>query len=446
DVVVDSLGLKGLLLSWAFVFGLVMFMRGRVSKGLGEIVLTLVIAAFAASAFVRPDYLLSSDGPLMETQQAAAEVAELTVDSYSWGGKVSSGPQPCASTTGGAERECFQRDADKPYSAAEVARPIQDSLTNALIVKPFMLLQYGRILDPGKKSDKEAYAIHLQLVSGGLKDYKPDGKACSKLWGPIKDFCLERQPVTKPEITQGVEALETDRPILSAEDQEFAVALALLKEAGPVGKAAAEYAQTPTWSRAGGAGLLLVAAGLICAMMLSAAIVLIGAQAADVAAAACGVVAFVLGMLPGPSRQAVWKWLSVFVVSMLATFAICMFIPLLGIAMDAILTDGPDLMVERLLLLDVLAVVGLALHRYLLTGISLFARRMSTRMRYSKIGGSHMPGDSELGAALAMHGAGNGGGGRGPFGAGGSGAHQALGLRHRMLGSLAATNDGAGMP
>ncbi|MFD8476351.1 hypothetical protein ACFV2E_30595 [Streptomyces globisporus] len=446
DVVVDSLGLKGLLLSWAFVFGLVMFMRGRVSKGLGEIVLTLLIAAFAASAFVRPDYLLSSDGPLMETQQAAAEVAELTVDSYSWGGKIASGPQPCASTTGGAERECFQRDANKPYSAADVARPIQDSLTNALIVKPFMLLQYGRILDPGKKSDKEAYAVHLQLVSGGLKDYKPDGKTCSKLWGPIKDFCLERQPVTKPEITQGVEALETDRPILSAEDQEFAVALALLKEAGPVGKASAEYAQTPTWSRAGGAGLLLVAAALICAMMLSAAIVLIGAQAADVAAAACGVVAFVLGMLPGPSRQAVWKWLSVFVVSMLATFAICMFIPLLGIAMDAILTDGPDLIVERLLLLDVLAVVGLALHRYLLTGISLFGRRMSTRMRYAKVGGSHMPGDSELGAALAMHGAGNGAGGRGLFGAGGSGAHQALGLRHRMLGSLAATGDGAGMP
>ncbi|MEU8672712.1 hypothetical protein AB0C71_38115 [Streptomyces anulatus] len=447
DVVVDSLGLKGLLLSWAFVFGLVMFMRGRVSKGLGEIVLTLVIAGFAASAFVRPDYLLSSEGPLLETQQAAGEVAQLTVDSYSWGGKVASGEQPCASTTGGAERECFQRDADKPYKAADVARPIQDSLTNALIVKPYMLLQYGRILDPGKKSDKEAYSVHLQLVSGGLKDYKPDEGPCEHIWGDIvKKVCIEKlETVKKPELTPGLSALETDRPILTAEDQEFAIALALLDNAGPVGKAAAKYAETPTWSRAGGAALLLIAALLICAMQLSASIVLIGTQAADVAAAACGVVAMVAGMLPGPSRQVVWKWLSVFVVSMLATFAVCMFIPLLGIAMDVVLTDGPDLMVERLLLLDVLAVVGLAMHRYLLSAISVFGRRMAMRMRYAKVGGSHMAGDSELGAALAMHSA-AGGGGQGMFVGGLSGAHQRLGSRHRILGSLSAMGDGAGMP
>ncbi len=450
DVVVDSLGLKGLLLSWAFVFGLVMFVRGRVAKGLGEIVLTLVIAAFAASAFVRPDYLLSEQGPLMETQQAAAEVAQLTVNSYEWGGKIAS-THPCTSTTGGAERECFQREANRPYTAAEVARPIQESLTNALIVKPYMLLQYGRILDPAKESDKKAYAVHLRWVSGAFKAGAPKDGPCSKIKGTAREYCVDdsMRSVEKPPLATGLSALESSRPILTEEDQQFAVALDLLKDAGPVGKASAEYAQTPTWSRAGGAALLLIAALLLCAMQLSGAIVLIGAQAANVGAAAGGVVALVLGMLPGPSRQVVWRWLSLFAVSMLATFAVCMFVPFFGIAMDTVLTDGPDLMVERLLLLDVLAVVGLAFHRYLLGAVSAFGRTMAMRMRYAKVGGTHLAGDSELGAALAMHGAARGGGGWGGGGGmlgGASGAHRALGVRHKMLGALASMSDGAGMP
>ncbi|WP_326762816.1 hypothetical protein OHB35_53115 [Streptomyces phaeochromogenes] len=41
-VVVDTLGLKGLLLAWGFVFAGFMIVRGRVGRGLGEIFLTLL--------------------------------------------------------------------------------------------------------------------------------------------------------------------------------------------------------------------------------------------------------------------------------------------------------------------------------------------------------------------------------------------------------------------
>ncbi|MFE7759344.1 hypothetical protein [Streptomyces sp. NPDC057429] len=447
SAVVDTLGLKGLLLGWAFVFGLVMMMRGKVGKGLGEIVLTLVIAALAASAFVRPDYLLAEQGPLVATQEAAAEVAQLTVNSYSWGGKIAS-PHPCSGLGGTAELRCVEREKERPVSSTEVARPIQESVTNALVVKPYMLLQYGRILDPAKASDRKAYAIHLRLVSGGYLATEDKDNPCADIEGPAKDYCEseghQREGVLPP-LTPGNSLLETASPVLTEEDQQFAAALEDLEKAGPVGKACAEYAKKPTWWRAGGAVLLLIAALLICAMLLSSVIVLLGTQAADVAAAAAGVVAFVLGMLPGPSRQAVWKWLAVFAISMLSTFAICMFIPFFGIAVDAILTDGPDLMIERILLLDVLALVGLALHRWLLAGVTSFGNRMAMRMRYAKIGGSHLPGDtSELGAALAMHSGGQGGGG-GLLG-GMSAAPRLLGMRHGLLNSVAAMSDGAGMP
>ncbi|MER8009713.1 hypothetical protein [Streptomyces sp. NPDC094149] len=456
-VVVDTLGLKGLLLAWAFVFAGFMIVRGRVGRGLGEIFLTLLIGAIAASALIRPDTLLGPNGPLGQSQQVAAEVAQQSVNSYDWGGKIAS-YDPCARMAGNAEIKCEEREGEGPVSATEVARPIQDSITNALIVKPYMLLQFGRILDPAKTADRKAYAVHLKWVTGG---YLPHSAAadkandpCRLIRGPGKKYC-ERDAGDKgpggelPALTPGGELLDASNAIVTDEDQAFAAFLADMKKAGPVGTSCAAYAEKPTWWRVGGAFLLLIATLFICGMLLSSAIVLLGTQGVCAAAAAVGGVTFVAGMLPGPARQSVWKWLSVWGIAVLAVVGICAFIPFFGIAVDATITNGPDLMVERILLIDVLAIAGAAGHRRLLTGIASFGRRMAMRMRYAKVGGTHLPGDtSELGAALAMNSpAGTGGysaGLRAFTGAGGR--FGMLGTRQRLMGALTSLVDGAGMP
>ncbi|MFF7889270.1 hypothetical protein ACH40F_51870 [Streptomyces sp. NPDC020794] len=459
-VVVDTLGLKGLLLAWAFVFAGFMIVRGRVGRGLGEIFLTLLIAAFAASAFVRPDYLLTQDGPLGQAQQVAAEVAQQSVNSYDWGGKLAS-RGPCDGMAGNQELKCLQQEGEGPVSAAEVARPIQDSITNALIVKPYMLLEYGRILDPAKAADRTAYAVHLKWITGGYKaSAQNKGKggkddACRLIKGEAKEYC-ERSTSDVPSgsgalpaLTPGGELLDASNAIVTDEDREFSSFLADMKRAGPVGKACAAYAEKPTWWRACGAGLLLIATLFICGMLLSSAIVMLGTQGICAAAAAAGGVTFIAGMLPGPARQSVWKWLSLWGIAILALVGICAFVPFFGIAVDATVTNGPDLMVERILLIDVLAIAGAAGHRRLLTGITSFGRRMAMRMRYAKVGGTHLPGDtSELGAALAMNSPaalGGYGGGLRAF-TGGGGRFGMLGTRQRLMGALASLVDGAGMP
>jgi hypothetical protein len=458
NVVVDTLGLKGLLLAWAFVFAGFMIVRGRVGRGLGEIFLTLLIGAIAASALVRPDTLLSQDGPLGQSQQVAAEVAQQSVNSYDWGGKLAS-LSPCAGMAGMQEIKCQELEAAMPVSSTDVARPIQDSITNALIVKPYMLLQYGRILDPAKTADRKAYAVHLKWITGGYQAGKTsqDRKdACSLIYGPAKQYC-ERDTNdtadgngTLPELTPGGELLDASNAIVTDEDREFSAFLQDMTKAGDVGKACADYAEEPTWWRVGGAALLLIAALFICGMLLSSAIVLLGTQGICAAAAAVGGVTFIAGMLPGPARQSVWKWLSIWGISVLAVVGICAFVPFFGIAVDATITDGPDLMVERILLIDVLAIAGAAGHRRLLTGITSFGRRMAMRMRYAKVGGTHMPGDtSELGAALAMNSPaamGGYGGGLRAFTGGGGGRYGMLGTRQRLMGALASFVDGAGMP
>ncbi|GGM20626.1 hypothetical protein GCM10010129_76190 [Streptomyces fumigatiscleroticus] len=477
SLVVDTLGLKGLLLAWAFVVTGFMLVRGRVARGLGEVFLTLLIAALAASAFVRPDYLLAATGPLGQSQQVAAEIAQDSVNAYDWGGELV-GTGPCEGLAGGAELTCLRQNQG-PVTAAGVARPLQDSITNALIVKPYMLLQYGHILDPAKPADRAAYAVHLRWVTGWDTATSADDEGtCRLLKGEAKQVCLDDGPKDEAqgeaeaacehikgpakaycEAGAGSDAglpdgsgdlLDASGATIADDDQKFLAFLGEMSKAGDVGKACAEYAEKPTWWRVGGAGLLLLAALFICGMLLSSAIVLLGTQAVCAAAAAVGGLTFVAGMLPGPARQSVWKWLSLWGIAVLALIAVCAFVPFFGIAVDATITDGPDLMVERILLIDVLAIAGTAGHRRLLAGISSFGRRMAMRMRYAKIGGTHLPGDtSELGAALAMNspaGLGGYGGGLRAFTGGGRGRFGLLGTRQRLLGALASVFDSAGMP
>ncbi|MFB7176911.1 hypothetical protein ACFCYI_04305 [Streptomyces sp. NPDC056257] len=428
--VVGALGLEGLLLAWAFIFGLVMFVRGKVGAGLGEIVMTLVIAGLAASAFVRPDYLLGKDGPLQQTHQAAIEVASITTSSYF--DTSARGGRPCDSAVGPAHDACVREQAD----AKTVTNPIQAALTDALVVKPYMLLQYGRVLDPKKPGDEAAYKAHLKWIKGNATplaaaDAEEKENPCRLLKGPARPYCEGAQkPGTQVTSTAGFPALLKD-----------------LEDAGPVGKSAAAYAKTPTWDRVWSVLALLVAVLVVALMVVSMAVVMLGAQGADAAAAAGGPIAWVWAMLPGPSRMLLWRWLGVFVVSALVAFVAAMALPLFGIAVDALLADsGPDQMMERLLLVDALAVAFLIMHRRVLRATAGFGQRMATRMRYSKIGGSHLRGDSsELGAALAMHSS-SAGAGSGALGGGFSAAHGAFGARLRSLGSLAALSDGTGMP
>ncbi|MFB7054214.1 hypothetical protein ACFCXT_13990 [Streptomyces vinaceus] len=370
--VVDALGLKGLTLAWGFVFGLVLFMRGKAASGFGQIAATLVIGALAASAFIRPDYLLGRDGPLDVTHQAAIEVASITTSSY-FGNTTSS--DPCDMIAGPGRYTC----QTSSVQAAAVTRPIQDALTDALVVKPYMLLQYGQVLDPRK--DTDAYQAHQGWIKENSKSSRPAdaGKKCDILPGPAKEYCHGK----------------VDERAASA---DFGRLVAELEKAGPTGKATAAYAKAPSWDRAFGVLALLVACLVVAAMVVSMALIMLGAQGTDAAAAAAGPVVWVLAMLPGPTRTLLWRWTGVLVTSALVTFATAVGLPLFGIAAGVLLSDsGPDVMAERLLLLDALAIAFLVMHKRIAGSATSLGRRVALRMHYAGLTGT-----GYRGAGLAL--------------------------------------------
>ncbi|WP_052713671.1 hypothetical protein, partial [Streptomyces katrae] len=391
------------------------------------------------------------DGPLDQTHQAAVEVASITTASYF--GTPARGGRPCDSAVGPAHEACVQEKAE----AKSVVDPVQRALTDSLVVKPYMLLQYGRVLDPHRAGEADAYKAHLKWVESSRPKQKQgevDLSKCSGTFGPIKDAC-ERQVKEASGSQTPCKAL--DEPArdycengngprgADTKDAAFSQLIKDLQDAGPVGQQAAEYAQKPTWDRVWSVAALLFAVFVVTLMIVSMAVVMLGAQGADAAAAAGGPVAWVWSMLPGPSRMLLWRWAGVFIASALVSFMAALCLPMFGIAVDAVLSDsGTDLMVERLLLVDAVALAFLVMHRRVLAATSGFGQRMATRMRYRKIGGSHLRGDSsEIGAALAEHGP---AGGLARRDGQPSTAHGSFGARLAALGSLVAMSDGAGMP
>ncbi|WJV51646.1 hypothetical protein [Streptomyces flavofungini] len=433
--IIGPLGMAAAFLAWAFTFGLILIMRGRVARGAGEILLTLLIAAFAASTLVRPSILLGHDGPIQHTQRAALEAASITAN----GGDKTKGASPCdllsgpaqttcrqsensssgataaekkrqrtaacASVTGPARATCMQ--SGRPLAAADVSKPITRTLTDTLVVQPYMLLQYGRAID----QDSPLYKTHKRLI----KPPKDKEDPCKWVYGPAKDQCDQGE---------GEHGAQRE-----------------LDKQGKEGKAAADYMETATWERLLGALLVLLVVIIISVVILAMVMALFVAQFGCVIAAVCTGVVFAWALLPGPNRYALWKWVGVYASACIVLFGVAIFIPLFGVAARALLADNSTPMMERLLTLVGLAVTALAGHRIMLRKGTGVGRRFAERMRYARVGGSHMMGDHAAATASAMSSLGYSGG------IGSSPAHQSFLSRHAGLSlGLRALGDSTGLP
>ncbi|MFE0462280.1 hypothetical protein ACFW1A_23810 [Kitasatospora sp. NPDC058965] len=410
----NDLALYALFLAAGVAFGCVLIMRGKVGRGAGEMLITLLLSTLVLLPALTPRSVLGEQGPLMQSQAAAHEVSQM------------------AAGVNGPDPGCLS-DQDKNDPSC----PMRMVLTRTLVVQPYELLQYGFIPDPNS-SNANVRAIaetHRKWIHGEFKGKKAG--SCGDGWTDWMPGDDALCPATS-----GWEDMKAD-----------------LKTHGPEGQAAYDFAVNSNWDRVGGTLLVLVAVLIVAIVVLGMCLVHVGTQFADVTAASLTAPAMVWAMLPGGNRSVLWKWLGIFLTSVVTEFAVSIMLPLFALGANQIMTDNQNtVVIQRLLILDGFALVLLVLHRRLFSAAGQVGERFANRMRYAKIGGSLWLGENS-GMALAMSqamgtlsnsaGAGAIGAGRAGLGllaggglfGGGSAVHGALMRKARIAEGLAAIAD-----
>ncbi|MGV9268115.1 hypothetical protein ACWDRR_26020 [Kitasatospora sp. NPDC003701] len=403
----NDLGMYGVFMAAGVAFGCLLIMRGKVGRGAGEILITLLLSTIVLMPALTPRAVLGEQGPVVQAQQAAHQAGEL------------------AAGVGGPDPGCTS-DKDKKDPSC----PMRMMLTKSLVVQPYELLQYGIIPDPSSSNanEKALADVHYRWIHGQIKG--KDSSDCGISWMPGSNaICKD---------TSSWDELKSE-----------------LKKHGDEGKNAYNFAVNSDWDRVGGVALVLLAVLLIAIVILGMALVHIGCQFADVVAASLTGAAGIWAMLPGGNRAALWKWLGVFLTSVVTELAVSVMIPMFALGANSILTNSHNtVMIQRLLIMDAFAVVILVFHKRVFAAASQLGDRFANRMRFARIGGSLFMGENSglglaMSQALGQQGAGAGGsygGLRGGLGFGGGFGSSAAGnsslLRRARIGEgLAALAD-----
>lgn len=137
--VIGRLGLTGVVLTFAAFWCGGMILRGRTSRGAGELAVSVVISALAGTLLASPaTLLLASGGLLGQTRDTAMSLASITA-------------------TGGAS------DSQTP---AQAAGPLDSTLTASFVAQPYQLLNFGTLMD-APSVPAGCRAAYVQIVQGG---------------------------------------------------------------------------------------------------------------------------------------------------------------------------------------------------------------------------------------------------------------------------------------
>ncbi|MFH8558865.1 hypothetical protein ACH4FE_35485 [Streptomyces celluloflavus] len=393
-----QLGLPGLFLAFSGTVAAWHFFFGDRSRGWGELTASLLISALAVTSLASPPQsLLGPDGAVGKARDLGVAVAAI----------VMGDEDPTGHST----------DA-----VTGITTPITDELVNAFVVQPSQVLTYGQTFTDDTKdkcasqftSSRIQTAFVNQQVAKQAKAIKDMPGAGDILLpgvgGKIDDFVKDKAA------QWGVDTFVT-KP-----DEKFEKACV---------SGSAKEAKKASVDKLAGAFFMLLAALLVCVLIIGLAGGYLAAQvwlAAEAMLLRCALIA---GTLPGPGRAWLWARGAAIVRGLALLIVLVVGLGVFVVAVTAVVSaapaDVPGGIVVRFVTVDILCVGALIFRKRLIRRSHQMAARLKTRVGASKLGGAAAP--SDLGS-------GGGGGRRGTLG---KIAGAAL-----MLGLMAATGGAAG--
>lgn len=288
-------------------------LRGRLAVGAGEVLVSLLVVA--ASGFLLADPVGLYRSGVQLTAGLSGAVLELATDQ----------PNNSAGASG-------QNRQGRWEASTAAVRPLEEGLWQALVAKPYDLLNWGEVLT---------------------------GQCASR-----RDEILADGP-------HGTDDKPRDIMRASAACKQYA-----------------EFNATPTTERLFGAVLVAATVAVVMVVLGLVALTVIVPQMLGVALIGVLPLAVVAGILPGAGRQALWRWVGAGLQAMTVVVAMAGLLTVLLVGAKAFLSAGDGGLLIRFLLLLVLAAAGLVMRRRMLSGAQAMARQLGGRLEGARVGGS----------------------------------------------------------
>ncbi|MEU1813008.1 hypothetical protein [Micromonospora aurantiaca (nom. illeg.)] len=159
---VDRLGVTTVMLMLCVAWFGMAALRGRVGKGVGEMLISFSLAAVGALVLAAPaDTLLGDEGLLGRSRDLAVGVAALPLIS---GDGICSGPDGCTDT-----------ESPGDITPDELVTPLQNALVDTFIRQPHQQMAYGVIFDGTGHPCADAYNTIIKQGPAADGDYMVKG-------------------------------------------------------------------------------------------------------------------------------------------------------------------------------------------------------------------------------------------------------------------------------
>ncbi|MFE6713947.1 hypothetical protein [Streptomyces sp. NPDC057695] len=359
--VILQMGLPSLFLSVCALIAVVRIFFGDRAKGWGDAALSLLIAGLTATLLSSPPQVLlgEQDGAVAVARGLALEVADIILD-------ANPGPKEKAP------------DEEDSASSRALSRPLSDALTDAFIVKPAMLLQYGRVFE-GECARKYSDTKITQLAYERATNQQVERfKKVNSYRAYIDPSGAQLAEWTLPLAKQW--ALDHfGNPPMEGFERDCV-------------KGDVQAAKRASMDKVGGALFLLVAALIVTVLITALAGSFLVAQCRIAWDAVRAEPALVAGLVPGAGRGYLWDWAASVMRSLgqllASIIGLAVLILIVQAVLDPVQQDWGNELTLRFLAVDIVCIGAIKKRKALSVKSKQAAVKWRDKMSSSRIGGT----------------------------------------------------------
>ncbi|MEW1699320.1 MULTISPECIES: hypothetical protein [unclassified Streptomyces] len=360
--VILQMGLPSLFLSVCALIAVVRIFFGDRAKGWGDAALSLLIAGLTATLLSSPPQVLlgEQDGAIAAARGLALEVADVILDA----------------NPGQKERA---PDEENSASSRALSRPLTNALTDAFIVRPAMLLQYGRVFE-GECAKRYSDTKISQLA------YE---RAMNQQHERLKKFNSYRAWIDPT----GAQITEWSMPLAKQWALDHFGNPPMEQFEKDCVKGDVQAAKRASMDKVGGAIFLLVAALIVTVLIAGLAGSFLVAQCRIAWDAVRAEPALVAGLLPGAGRGYLWDWAASVLQSLgqllASIIGLAVLILIVQAVLDPVQQDWGNELTLRFLAVDIVCIGAIKKRKALTVKSKQAAAKWRDKMSSGRIGGTN---------------------------------------------------------